>query len=72
MRANSASLIAVACALNVPVQYFFEGWAESAQTVTAQTAEPVEAAANDAATTLAIYAADQAAARDQRYRQSIR
>ncbi len=78
MNRTSASVLwKFACALNVPVHYFFEGWAECAES-----AEPaaVDIAANEAAAdaqagngraNLAIYAADQATARGGRYQQPI-
>jgi transcriptional regulator with XRE-family HTH domain len=68
-RTSASVLWKFACALNVPVHYFFEGWAERPAT-----AEPVEIAANEAAANdaanLAIYAGDRGAARGQRYQPS--
>ena len=72
-RTSASVLWKFACALNVPVQYFFEGWVERPATVTV---EPVEIAANQIAANdganLAIYAADQAARRGERVRQALR
>jgi transcriptional regulator with XRE-family HTH domain len=56
-RTSASVLWKFACALGVSVQHFFEGWAEQ------------PSAANEGAD-LAIYAADAAAGRGERYQQS--
>jgi transcriptional regulator with XRE-family HTH domain len=67
-RTSASVLWKFACALNVPVHYFFEGWGERPSTAAA---EPVEVASNPGAD-LAIYAADPAAGRGEHYQPSTR
>lgn len=66
-RTSASILWKFACALNVPVTYFFEGLSER---VSATSVEPAAVAVNDGAN-LAAYAADRAGGRGEPYQPSI-